>query len=39
MKGLLRVLLAGWGAKKFGGGCISTVVIFVILFWLLGYVF
>jgi hypothetical protein len=39
MRGLLRTLLAGWGAKKMGGGCISTVIIFIILFWLLGYVF
>ena len=39
MKGLFRVLLAGWGAKKFGGGCISTVLIFVLLFWLLGLFF
>lgn len=38
MRGLLRALLAGWGAKKMGGGCISTVLIFILLFWLLGYV-
>jgi hypothetical protein len=38
MRGLIRTLLAGWGAKKLGGGCFSTVIIFVILFWLLGYV-
>lgn len=39
MRGLIRTLLAGWGAKKMGGGCISTIIIFIILFWLLGYVF
>lgn len=42
MKKLFRVLLAGWGAKKIGGGrcgCIGTVFVFIILFWLLGYVF
>jgi hypothetical protein len=33
---LLRGLAAGYGAKKLGGGCISTVVIFLILWWLLG---
>ena len=38
MRGILRGLLAGWGAKKMGGGCISTIIIFLILFWLLGYV-
>lgn len=36
---LLRVVGAGYGAKKMGGGCISTVIIFIVLFWLLGYVF
>ena len=25
--------------KKLGGGCFSTVLIFLLLFWLLGYVF
>lgn len=38
MRGLIRTLLAGWGAKKLGGGCFSTVIVFIILFWLLGYV-
>ncbi len=39
MRGLIRTLLAGWGAKKLGGGCFSTILIFILLFWLLGYVF
>lgn len=38
MNNLFRGLLAGWGAKKLGGGCISTIIIFVILYWLLGRV-
>jgi hypothetical protein len=38
MRGLIRTLLAGWGAKKLDGGCFSTIIIFIILFWLLGYV-
>jgi hypothetical protein len=38
MRNLLRALIAGYGAKKLGGGCISTVIIFIILFWLLGRV-
>ena len=36
MSKILRGLAAGWGAKKLGGGCLSTVVIFLILWWLLG---
>jgi hypothetical protein len=42
MKNLLRAILAAIGAKKIGGGkcgCIGTVVVFLILYWLLGYVF
>jgi hypothetical protein len=38
MRGLFRTLLAGYGAKKLGGGCISTIIIFIILYWLLGRV-
>jgi hypothetical protein len=33
---LLRGLVAGWGAKKLGGGCITTILIFLLLWWLLG---
>lgn len=36
MSKLLRGLAAGYGAKKLGGGCFSTVIIFIILWWLLG---
>jgi hypothetical protein len=35
MRGLFRGLLAGYGAKKMGGGCISTIIIFLILWYLL----
>jgi len=38
MQGPLRGILAGAAAWKFGGGCISTILIFIIVFWLLGYV-
>jgi hypothetical protein len=38
MRGIFRGLLAGYGAKKLGGGCISTIIIFLILYWLLGRV-
>ena len=34
---LLRGVAAGWGAKKMGGGCLSTVIIFVVLWYLLGH--
>lgn len=33
---LLRGLAAGYGAKKLGGGCFSTIIIFLLLWWLLG---
>jgi hypothetical protein len=36
MSKLLRGLAAGYGAKKLGGGCISTILIFLLLWWLLG---
>jgi hypothetical protein len=36
MNNLLKTLIAGYGAKKLGGGCISTILIFIIIFWLLG---
>lgn len=35
MSKLLRALAAGYGAKKLGGGCFSTVLIFIILWYLL----
>lgn len=36
MNKLLRGLIAGYGAKKLGGGCLSTVVIFLIIWMVLG---
>ncbi|RAJ26610.1 hypothetical protein LX77_00865 [Gelidibacter algens] len=42
MKNIFRALLAGWGAKKIGGGkcgCIGTIIVFIILYVLLGPVF
>lgn len=32
----LKPILAGAAAWKFGGGCLSTVLIFLIVLWLLG---
>ena len=37
MSKLLRSLAAGYGAKKLGGGCFSTILIFLLLWWLLGH--
>jgi hypothetical protein len=34
---LLRGAAAGWGAKQLGGGCFTTVLVFVILWWVLGH--
>jgi hypothetical protein len=36
MNKFIRALIAGYGAKKLGGGCLSTVLIFVIIYYLLG---
>lgn len=36
---LLRGGIAGLTAWKLGGGCFSTIIIFLIVYWLLGYVF
>jgi len=37
VRGPLRGLLAGLTAWRLGGGCLSTIVIFVLAFWLLGH--
>jgi hypothetical protein len=36
MSKLLRGLTAGYGAKKMGGGCITTLLIFIVLWMILG---
>ncbi len=36
MNNLFRGLLAGYGAKKLGGGCFTTILVFILLYWLLG---
>ena len=38
MQGPMRGILAGFGAWKLGGGCLSTVLIFIVLYWALGNV-
>ena len=37
MNGLIKTLIAGYGAKKLGGGCIGTIVVFIIIFYVLGH--
>ena len=37
MSKLLRGLAAGYGAKKLGGGCFSTILIFLILWYIFGH--
>ncbi|MCJ8210971.1 hypothetical protein MUY27_14730 [Mucilaginibacter sp. RS28] len=36
MNKFFRALIAFWGARKLGGGCLSTIVIFIIIYTLLG---
>jgi len=38
MEGPARGCLAGLISWKLGGGIFSTILIFIIVFWLLGYV-
>jgi len=36
MNNFFRGIIAAWGAKKLGGGCLSTIIIFVLIYSLLG---
>src|SRR4029078_11949463 len=36
MPNWLRALIAGYGAKKLGGGCLSTILIFIVIYFVLG---
>ncbi len=36
MNKFIRALIAGYGAKKLGGGCLGTIVVFIIIYYLLG---
>ena len=36
MNKLFKALIAGYGAKKLGGGCFGTIIVFIIIYWLLG---
>ena len=37
MNKLVRGLIAGYGAKKLGGGCLSTIIVFIIIWVALGH--
>jgi len=36
MNNIFKGLIAGYGAMKLGGGCLGTIVVFVIIWLLLG---
>lgn len=36
MNNFFRTIIAAWGAKKLGGGCLSTILVFIIIYWALG---
>jgi len=37
MNNFLRTMFAGYGAYKLGGGCLGTIVVFVLIYWALGH--
>ncbi len=37
MNNFLRGIIASFGAWKLGGGCLGTVVVFVVIWMMLGY--
>lgn len=39
MRNLIRTGLAGAAAWKWGGGIIGTILVFLLAYWLLGFVF
>ena len=36
MNNFFKTIIAGYGASKLGGGCISTVIVFILIWTLLG---
>ncbi len=36
MNKLFRAIIAGYGAKKLGGGCLGTILVFIIIYYALG---
>ncbi len=37
MNNFFKTIIAGYGAAKLGGGCLGFIVIFLIIYMLLGY--
>ena len=37
MNNFFRSLIAGYAGWKWGGGCLGGIIVFFIVFWLLGY--
>jgi hypothetical protein len=37
MNSFFKTIIAGYSAKKLGGGCLSTILIFVIVYYALGH--
>lgn len=36
MNNFFRTIIAGYGAKKLGGGCFSTIIVFIVIYYALG---
>ncbi|MEP6617091.1 MAG: hypothetical protein ABJA57_10950 [Ginsengibacter sp.] len=36
MNNFFRTIIAGYGAKKLGGGCLSTIIVFIVIYYALG---
>lgn len=36
MNNFFKAIIAGYGAKKLGGGCLGTILVFVIIWMILG---
>ncbi len=36
MNNFFRALIAGYGAKKLGGGCFGTILVFIVIWVILG---
>lgn len=37
MNDFFKAIIAGYGAKKLGGGCLSTIIVFCAIWWALGH--
>ncbi len=36
MNNFFRTIIAAYGAKKLGGGCLSTIIVFIVIYYALG---